>query len=234
MALTKRSENDIVYLEVKHYCLWRALKTKTNGCEVLEVPNPTTGAMVTKYGYRYDTVSGQAMKLIKYDTERKYSKRYFGFKLHLVDGAETYVLDMPYQSQILKRFLRLARNVDWNFPLSITAFKGKKGKGEMEETGIWFRQRGETVKPYYTKENPHGMPEAIFYSAEQQWDFRAQHNWLVERLKTETTADIEAAAARVAPPIEHAESDAQEPLPDEPEATEIPPHYMATDEDCPF
>jgi hypothetical protein len=220
----------VIYLEIKHYCLWQALKKHVNGCETLDVTNPTNGQTVTKFGYRYDTVTGHAVKMVKYDTERKYSKRYFGFKLHIADGGDRFVLDLPYNSQGLRRFLRVARNIDWNRPLSITVFKGKKSeRGGGEETGIWFQQGGSTVKPYYTKEQPHGMPEAIYDDAEQKWDFRSQHRWLVERLKEETIPDIEEAAAHAAPPAPTGSSDQHD---DGPADEEAPPEI--TDDDVPF
>ncbi len=172
------------------------------------------------------------MKLVKYDTEKKYSKRYFGFKLHMVDGGDTFVIDMPYNSQILRRFLRLSRNIDWNFPFAITIFKGKKKEGGgFEDTGIWFEQASETIKAYYTRENPHGMPPARQDPDTHEWDFREQHRWLVDRLKSETIPDIEAAAARTAPPIEpHEEiTDAAET-----ESVDETEPFAPTDDDVPF
>jgi len=235
MALTKRTESSIVYLEAKYYCLWRPVKEKSNGCETVEVKNPRTGQTLTKHGYRYDTVSGRVLKLVKYDTNDRYPVRYFGFKLHLVDGTETYVLDMPYYSQILRRFLRVAKNIDWNEPLSITVFKGKKSsRGEAEETGIWFRQHGATVKPYYTREQPHGMPPAVFDDELQQWDFKEQHRWLVDRLKCETVNEIETAAQSIAPPVDpDAMEESVENIPME-DDVELPPHGEITDDDVPF
>ncbi len=233
MGLTKQSDNSVVYLEVKHYCLWRSLKKRVDGCDEVDANNPTTGQTVKKYGYRYRSLTGRAVKLVKYDTEKKYSKRYFGFKLHMVDGGDTFVIDMPYNSQILRRFLRLSRNIDWNFPFSITIFKGKKkGGGGFEDTGIWFEQAGETIKAYYTRENPHGIPPAGQDPHTHEWDFREQHRWLVDRLKSETIPDIEVAAARTAPPIEpHEEiSDAAEPEP----VDETEPFAPIDDDDLPF
>lgn len=234
MGLTKRSENQNIYLEVKHHCLWRPLKKAESGCDQVEVTNPKTGDVLTKFGYRFDTVTGHAVKLIKYDTERKYSTRYFGFKIHLVDGAQTFVLDFPYNSQILRRFLRTARNIDWNHPFSLTIFKGKKKNSDAEELGVWFQQKGETVKPYYTKEQPHGMPDALYDDQLQQWDFRAQHRWLVDRLKDETIPDIEAAAARLAPPVQPEAKQSEHA--DEPEPVEAEPHHreFISDDDVPF
>ena len=234
MALTKRSESSVIYLEVKHYCLWRAIKKQVPGCDEVEANNPSTGATVLKYGYRFDTITGRAVKLEKYDTEKKYQVRYFGFKLHLVDGDDKYVLDMPYKSGILRRFLHLAHNIDWNLPLSITIFKGKKKEGAgVEETGIWFQQRGETVKAYYTKDALHGAPEAIFDTVEQRWDFKAQHRWLCEQLQNETVADIEEAARRAAPPVEEIAQEHGDAPQDEVGTPYAPPDGI-DDDDVPF
>jgi hypothetical protein len=234
MGLTRKTEASVVYLEIKHYCLWQALKKQVNGCDAVEVKNPRTGAVSTKYGYRFDTVIGRAVKLVKYDTERKYSTRYFGFKLHMIDQGEKFVLDLPYNSQALRRFLRVARNIDWYEPLSITVFKGKKKEGGSEETGIWFQQLGATVKPYYGKENLNGMPAAKYDDQLQQWDFRDQHRWLVGRLIEETIPHIAEAAAVTGPPVEPADhgTDGNDPGPD----TEAPPEYSyePTDDDVPF
>lgn len=200
MGLTKRSDSNTVYLQAKHYCLWRELKQPVEGSETVTVRNPKTDEMITKHGFKFDTVEGLATDLVKYDTEQKWATRYFGFKLHLRDGADAFVIDMPYQSQILRRFLRVAPSIDWERPLSITVFKGKKPNGD-EEIGIWFRQDGETVKPYFTKEQPRGMPQATFDKELNQWDFREQHRWLVDRLKEETIPAIRDAAERTAPPV---------------------------------
>jgi hypothetical protein len=232
MALTKRSENKIAYLEVKHYCLWRGLKKEVAGCDVVEANNPATGGKVMKYGYRFDTVTGHATRLVKYDTEKKFSKRYFGFKLWLAEGTETYVIDMPYTSQILRRFLHVAPNIDWTFPLSITVFKGKKKEGKgVETTGIWFHQFGETIKRYYSREEPHGMPEATYDNDLQQWDFKAQQRWLVERLKEVTIPDIEAAATRAPEVPDSGEFTAEPGTSDD----GIPPtDWQVDDSDMPF
>lgn len=202
MALEKRSATKTIYLQVKHFCLWQEIKKKVEGCESIEVTNPKTGALLTKYGYSYNKLTARVTALVKYDTEKKFATRYYGFKLHMEDGTGVYVLDMPYQSQMLRRFLRVMPNIDWNLPLSISAFKGKKHAGSGEELGVWFQQRGETVKPYFSRENPHGMPEAIQDPMTKDWDFKAQHRWLVQFLLDGIMPEIAIAAARSAPPVE--------------------------------
>jgi len=227
MALTKRSESNTIFLQAKHYCLWQELKKQVNDCESVVVTNPKTGEVSTKYGYRFDNVTGSVTGLVQYDTESKYSTRYFGFKLHLKD-ADSYVLDMPYQSQILRRFLRVAPNVDWNFPLSISIFKGKKEA--KEELGVWFRQGGETVKAYFTRDNPRGMPQATQDPDTKEWDFRSQHRWLIQHLRDNTIPDLDAAAVRSAPPVQPDSKPEPEPEP----AFDPNAHFEITDADVPF
>lgn len=225
MALTRRSESNTIFLQAKHYCLWQELKQPAEGCDKVEVTNPKTGVVSTKFGFKFNSVSGLVTNMVKYDTEKKYSTRYFGFKLHLKDGDNAYVLDLPYQSQALRRFLRVAPNLDWNLPLSITVFKGKK-ENRTEELAMWFQQRGETIKMYFTRENPRGMPQAVHHADTQEWDFKEQHRWLVDRLKNETIPAILEAAKRVAPPVPQAPpaNDSAEPqVPWDPDEEDIPP-----------
>lgn len=231
MGLNRPRESNTVFLQVRDNSLWQEIKQAVDGCDAIEVKNPTTGEVKTKYGYKFHSVEGRATGLVKYDkTDNKV--RYFGFKLHIKDGGETFILDMPYSSQILRRFLRVAPNFDWNLPISIAIFKGKKKDGT-PELGVWFQQRGETVKAYFTKDNPHGMPEAIYYQEVQQWDFRAQHLFLIEQLKSHTIPQIEEAAKRVEPPVAPAQTHASEPDPDS--ASEPPPlDWHPTDDDVPF
>lgn len=235
MGLAKQSDSNIIYLEVKYYSLWRALKKQVDGCDIEMPTNPRTGEKVTKYGYKYRSVTGRATKLIWYDTGDKFAQRYFGFKLTIVDQDDTFVLDMPWRSQILRRFMRLARNIDWAKPFTLTIFKGKKKeKAGSEDTGIWFQQFGESVKSYHTVETPRGMPIATQDAMSHDWDFKPQERWLAEKLKNEIAADIDAIAAASAPPIEpdHGEQqngdhrDADEEL--------MPPGAPITDDDVPF
>lgn len=238
MALERRSGAGLIYLQAKHYFLWRELKKEEKGCDVVEVTNPKTGQKLTKYGIGYHTVSGRVTKIAKYDTEKKYATRFFGFKLHFTDGVDSYVFDMPYNSQALRRFLAIAPNVNWDLPLSVTVFKGTKKENATgaDPTVIWFRQKEETVKSFFTKDNPNGMPQATQDWHSKEWDFRTQRRWLVDYMIENIVPKIEMAAARVAPPVEPmpehiaAGHDGDEPEPD------FDPYggQGITDDDLPF
>ena len=235
--LTKKTSSSQVFLEVKHHCIWRQIKTQAEDCDAVEVTNPKTKEVLTKYGYRYDSVAGYAVKLQKYDTGTKYGARYFGFKLHLADEHEVYVLDLPYHSQVLRRLLRAAPNIDWAAPLTVSAFKARKKDSADYETGIWLRQGGDTIKAFYTKDEPHGMPAAEFDKDENRWDFRAQHRWLVAQFESLVTAQVAATGERHGavqpaasmPPVAQEEEQPQQEPPQPPvDWSQI------TDDDVPF
>lgn len=213
MALERRSASNTVFLQAKHYCLWQELKKPAENCETVEVTNPKTGEVLQKHGFSFNTLNARVTKVVKYDTERQFATRFFGFKMHMQDGADYYVFDMPYNSAALRRFLAVAPNIDWTVPLSITVFKGKKrqeGAGA-DPLVVWFRQHGETVKAFFARETPNGMPPAIHDDVSGEWDFREQRRWLVKYMVDKIIPAIELAAARIHPPEEPVVEQTPEP-----------------------
>lgn len=234
MGLTRRSESNRIYLQVKHSCLWQEFKRQTKDTEAVEVTNPSTGDVLMKHGIRYENVTGHVVKVETYKREHK-GTRYVGFKVHFQEGAQVFVVDMPYQSQVLRRFLRICPNLSWILPVSLSIFPGK-GKDGKPEVGIWFRQAGITIKAFHTKEEPHGMPAALQDRVTQEWDFRDQHRWLVEKLLNVHMPAIDMAAALKTPPVEpNPEATDEQQQPDD-FTGEIPPHgdYISEDSDLPF
>lgn len=230
MGLTRRSESNRVYLQVKHSCLWQEFKRPGKDTESIEVTNPETKQVITKHGIRFENVVGHVVKIEKYDRNHS-GKRYFGFKVHFQEGAQVFVVDMPYASQALRRFLRVLPNLEWSVPLSLSIFPGK-GKNGKEELGVWFRQSGATIKPYYTRDEPHGMPEAFHDEVSGEWDFRAQHRWLVQRLITVHIPAIELASTLKTPPVE---PDGEQQEPEDDFTSQMPPHGdHIDDDDVPF
>lgn len=194
--LSRKKENPTVYLEVKFYSLWRSLSTFVDGCDVESPMNPKTKEVTTKYGYKFDGVTGYATKLEWYDTEKKFSERYIGFKLTLEsEEGEAVVLDMPYKSLMFKRFASAAPNIDWSKPFKISVFKARNKERQADETAIWIQQpEGQTVKSYYTKDNLNGMPEAEFDDFTQKWDFSKQKKFLALQMRDVVAPKIAQAA----------------------------------------
>lgn len=230
MGLTRKAPSNAIFLTVKDFSLWQELKSPVEGCDSIEVTNPKTKEVIIKHGWKYADLEGKATKLEKYDRMHN-GTRYFGFKLYLRDGEDKFILDMPYQSGFLRKFLKTAPAIDWDRPLSISVFKGRnKEKGNKEELAVWFRQDGATVKPYFTKDHPGDMPPAVFDRELNEWDFRAQHRWLCARLTEVTMTEIAEAAAHT--------SAAAEPVEQPEEEDSIPPSAplpdYISDDDVPF
>lgn len=232
MGLTRRLESNRIYLQVKHSCLWQEFKRQTKDTEAIEVTNPSNGAVITKHGVRYENVTGHVVKIETYKRDFQ-GKKFVGFKVHFEEGGQIIVVDMPYQSIVLRRFLRILPNINWQLPLSLSIFPGK-GKDDKPELGVWFRQNGATIRSFYSKEEPHGMPQARQDPVTQEWDFRDQHRWLVEKLIDVHMPAIAMVAAAKHPPIEPNEEQA-EPEPSNEFSGEIPPHSdYINDDDVPF
>ena len=233
MGLTKRSESNRVYLQVKHSCLWREFKQATKETVAVEVTNPSNGKILTKHGIPYENVSGHVVAIDPYKREFQ-GKKFVGFKVHFQEGGQVFVVDMPYQSQVFRRFLKILPNINWALPLSLSIFQGK-GKDNKPELGVWFRQSGKTIKPFYTREEKHGMPEARQDPVTQDWDFRDQHRWLVEKLLNVHIPAVKIAAAMLAPPVEPAalEDDAQDGSAEDTGDAQQP-YSEITDDDVPF
>lgn len=201
-----------MFLSVKDYSLWQEFKTQKPNCDTITVTNPETKEVITKYGLKYDSVVGHAVKLEEYKREHG-KKVYIGYKLHLRDASDLFVVDMPYQSRLLRSFLQSCPNMNWEKPLSIRAFKGKNEAGDPEQA-IWFQQDGQTIKYFFTKDHPNGMPEPR--QTRTGWDFSARQEWLIDRMMTDTAPRIAAAAAKFAPPApEHRDGQESEPDPDQ-------------------
>ena len=227
MALTKREGGSVTYLQIKDFSIWREIKTPVEGCEAITVNNPSNGETLTKYGFKFDELSGRVVKLEQYNKEFS-GTRYVGFNLFLMDDGKRFSLEMPYESQVFQRFLLVAPNIALDLPLSISAFKGKPSRaGAKDKTAVAFRQDGKNVPQFYSREDPHGMPLATQDTITGTWDFGPQKRWLVNKLITETIPQIDAVAKAMAPSVGHDDDGSAE--------DDIPPHGgFDNSEEIPF
>ena len=116
--------------------IWQQIEREVAGCDVVETTNPKTKQTVLKYGWGFAELTARATKLI-----------YYGFKLHLVDDADglQFVLDMPYHSSILRKFLRIAPSIDWNLPFTLQVWKGDRYNYSKHQ------RSGDTMKWFFTR-----------------------------------------------------------------------------------
>ena len=180
--LKEKNEHSNTFLVVKHHSICMESKEYREGWIQISPINPRTGEPVTKYIKPFDSVSGFVNQVEWYDrTSDSSDTRFVGYKLHIQDGDEEYILDLPYKSIGYQYFTKSAENINWNLPIEFSAWHNKKE----DRTAFCARQNGETIKHKYTMANPGECPAPIQRKAvggTVKWDFTDQEVWLKERI----------------------------------------------------
>ena len=129
-------------------------------------------------------------------------------KLSISDGPVSYVLSLAIESSYGKDFITKMNNLDLSkpvyfFPWTMTAdawtqLTGKKS--EKGKSGLTLKQDGEKIAPYYTKDDPKGMPEIVEKRVGKQvkWDdtdrlafFYDELDKFVEKVSGSTQRNVE-------------------------------------------
>jgi hypothetical protein len=187
MGLKEKTDNNTAYLLVKHHSLILESKEPREGYEEIEVTNPRTNELVTKYIKRYAAVEGLIRKIEWYDTKDNYQTRFMGIKIHLRDGGEYFQLDLPFNSRPYDSFTKMAENIDYNYPVEFSVWHDRK----TDSTAFAVRQNGVPVKWKYTKDDMGDCPQPT-QDTFGKWDFSKQREWLYHRLTDVVIPHVEA------------------------------------------
>lgn len=178
------SNQPIVYLAVKYQALIQPLSEFIDGCQSIEVNDPTTGQKKIKYFRKFAGVEGNISKLTWYDTTLSSGKSLRGYRFYLnVDDADsptgytTAVLDLPFKSVAYNTFSKVAENIDPTKPITITVWVNKDQKAVVS-----FKQNGQALKYKYTRENMGECPEGKYNDVLNTWDFSEQLVFLKNRI----------------------------------------------------
>ncbi len=102
--------------------------------------------------------------------ENDYGKQW---QLRFQDGGDYYVISLPYSSRYASSFLKVLPNLDLSKEVRFMPWAMKdKLDATKTITGITLYQDGEKLAPYYTKEDPKGLPQMvkIKVKGKEQWD----------------------------------------------------------------
>ena len=190
--MLKEKEAQKPLLHIKHHSICLESKEPKEGYEQIEVLNPRTNEMGTKYVKRYRSVDGYVDKAEWYKrTDDKYGVTYAGYKIHLSDNGSQYVLDIPFGTNAYTYFVKAAGNVNWTQKVEFAAWATKEGK-----TGFAMMQGGQSIKQQYTAANPGDCPAPLKKSTPtgDKWDFTDQEIWLDEQMKKVVIPAIDKAA----------------------------------------
>ena len=102
--------------------------------------------------------------------ENDYGKQW---QIRFQDQGDYYVISLPYSSRYASSFLKALPNIYLDKELRFMPWAMKdKVDPTKTITGITLYQDGEKVAPYYTKEDPKGLPQMtkIKVKGKEQWD----------------------------------------------------------------
>lgn len=135
--------------------------------------NAQTSERITKTGKLVfeERFKDLTAKLDGIDTrENDYGKQW---QLKFQDGGDYYVVSLPYSSRYASSFLKALPNLDLSKEVRFMPWAMKdKMDASKTITGITLYQDGEKIAPYYTKDNPNGLPQMIKIKVKgkEQWD----------------------------------------------------------------
>jgi hypothetical protein len=102
--------------------------------------------------------------------ENDYGKQW---QIKFQDKGDFYIVSLPYSSRYASSFLKVLPNIDLSKEIRFMPWAMKdKNDPTKTITGITMYQDGEKLAPYYTKEDPKGLPQMvkIKVKGKEQWD----------------------------------------------------------------
>lgn len=114
----------------------------------------------------YDAISGHIID-IKVTTHQQYGKFW---NIMLQDGEDVFCLQTNYSGSYASAFLKQLPNVDLSQRVRIIpSMKVKDGK---KKPTLFINQHGKSLKHYYTKDEPNGLPQMVKtrFKGEDHWD----------------------------------------------------------------
>jgi hypothetical protein len=171
----QEANNDGIFLVIKHGGICQESKQPREGFSPIEVVNARSGDKTVKYIKRYKGVEALIKRIDWYDREFE-DTRFMGWKLILDADGTPCSLDLPFESRVGSRFMKLAENIDYSEPVEFSAWRGPDDK-----TAFAVKQRGENVPQKYTRDEPGDCPPPV-QGFNKKWNFDAQKQFLHERM----------------------------------------------------
>lgn len=173
-GLQEKGEGGI-FLHIKHGTICEESKTPKEKFVPVEVTNPRSGQVSTKYIKPYKLVEAMIRRIEWYERDFD-GTPFMGWKIVLDADGVPCTLDLPLQSQTATRFMKLAENLDFTKPVEFSAWKTPEDK-----TALSVKQEGNNVPQKYTKDNPGDCPPPV-QGFGKKWNYDAQTQFLHERM----------------------------------------------------
>lgn len=201
-----------IYLSVFDGSICQKSKTPVDGWEgPIKTQNPQTKEDVLTYCYRYDSVVARIIDVQKYQKTFDSGGKSSGFNITLLAGDKKATLQLTWIEPTLKRFLKVARNIDFTKPVRISVFPITKPSGK-KSSAVSFKQgdgpdpqQWEKVEEFYNAQSE-DMPQPTQDDMDGSWDYKPQERFLGVRFAEDVLPKIKEIAAQYPQYIEKRES----------------------------
>lgn len=183
----QKTESTGKFFVVKHNCICEESSKERAGFGPVEVMNPQTKEISIKFIRPYDFLEAMVTKIEWRDTGDKYDQRYMSWKIHLNADGESGTLEIPFNSRIGDRFMKMAENIDFAKPVEFRAWRDAEDK-----TAFIIKQDGQSVPQLYTKADPGKCPPPV-QTFGGKWNFDGQSQFLHRQMLEVVIPRVEAA-----------------------------------------
>jgi hypothetical protein len=187
------------YFHIFDYSLCQKSNVHREGWEgPIVTHHPRTGEPKETWVERYDSIVAYIINCDKFNRSFDNGGNSMGFELTLLAGEQKALLTLEWIKPATKRFLKVARNIDFSKPVRISVFMSKSSTtpGKVG-TGISFKQdvtgtiadpeQWPKVEEYWgrdrTTSDPQAIaqgycPDAVQDGFTGKWDYSAQESFL--------------------------------------------------------
>ena len=227
-GFNEKQVQDVTYFQVFDFSLCQKSKTpreKSDGTAwegPIKTTNPRDGSEVQTYVNRFDSIVARIVDVNKYESNFNNGNKEVGLAITLMAGNRKGIWKIAWLKGELKRFLKVSPNINFEKPVRISVFKGRKDDGS-PKLAVSFKQgdgpnpeNWEKVNEYWNARN---LPQPFKDDMTNKYDYSEQNKVLGQNFFAEVLPRIKDVANRlgIKPPAEPQEAHPDEVVDDEDE-----------------
>lgn len=177
------------------------------------------------YELQFDTLTGYLDNIRLDDPPEKHPEFGKSWCFVIEDGDEVFELKLSAKSREAHAFLARLPSMDFSQPVKVKTY-WIKGDDDIYRNFLAVHQGGEKVEPYFTKEEPHGLPDLVkqIIDDEVHWDGTDRRKFFLRMVEEKVLPKIReqrplSEAALVEPVVE----DDETPMPTEKDEPPVDP-----------
>lgn len=130
-----------------------SLRVKESTPGAIQIVNKESGKVSWMKYYR--SITGYLTGIV--NKPDKFNDKAYNWHLTIVDGDDTYIMQVRERSGYGRSLMKSLPNVDFNEKITFSPYV--KVVDDKKRGTLYLQQRGENVDWYFTQEHPNGLPE---------------------------------------------------------------------------